>query len=285
LTLDKPALPLSGKTMLIAHVGHPTATFKAPMIYNPYFASIGLDVQVVPMGVTSDDFSTAFPAIMRMSNVHGALVTMPHKVSVLSLLDEVSATAAVAGACNAVIRLPDGRLAGDMFDGVGFVRSVLRAGQPVRGGSALVIGCGGVGSAIAASLADGGVGRLRLSDIDTDARDALARRIRHHHPALAVDVGPADPAGCDIVVNGTPLGMRPGDPMPLDTNLLEPSCFVGEVVMASETTPFLEAARARGCRVQLGIDMLFEMIPAYLDFFGYPTTSAERLRELARIAY
>jgi shikimate dehydrogenase len=62
---------------------------------------------------------------------------------------------------------------------------------------------------------------------------------------------------------------------------IAPTAFVAEVVMRTEITPFLAAARTRGCRVQVGTDMLFEMIPAYLEFFGFPTTTAERLRELA----
>ncbi len=69
--------------------------------------------------------------------------------------------------------------------------------------------------------------------------------------------------------------------MPTDPSRLAPEAFVGEVVMASEVTPFLAAARARGCRTQVGLDMLFEMIPAYLEFFGFPTTTPERLRALA----
>jgi shikimate dehydrogenase len=64
-------------------------------------------------------------------------------------------------------------------------------------------------------------------------------------------------------------------------NRLDANTFVGEVVMAQEMTAFLAAAKARGCRTQIGKDMLFEQIPAYLEYFDLPSTSAERLRELA----
>jgi shikimate dehydrogenase len=87
------------------------------------------------------------------------------------------------------------------------------------------------------------------------------------------------------VVNATPLGMNPGDPLPVDMDRLAPRSFVGEVVMKTEMTAFLGAAQARGCRVQVGADMLFEMIPAYLEFFGYPTTTADTLRSVARLEY
>jgi shikimate dehydrogenase len=75
--------------------------------------------------------------------------------------------------------------------------------------------------------------------------------------------------------------MEPGDALPLDVSRLNASTFVGEVVMRERITAFLAAAQARGCRVQVGTDMLFEQIPAYLAFFGLPVTSPERLRELA----
>ena len=79
--------------------------------------------------------------------------------------------------------------------------------------------------------------------------------------------------------------MKPGDPMPIDVSRLSPSTFVGEVVLKAETTAFLAAAKARGCPTQVGVDMLFEQIPAYLEFFGFPTTTADELREVAQIKY
>jgi shikimate dehydrogenase len=79
--------------------------------------------------------------------------------------------------------------------------------------------------------------------------------------------------------------MNPGDPLPIDIDRLEARTFVGEVVMRSETTAFLAAAQSRGCRVQVGSDMLFEMIPAYLEFFGFPSTTADRLRQVAQLEY
>lgn len=276
---------IDGKTRLIAHLGYPTESFKAPMIYNPYFAQIGLNAAVVPMGVKAEDFEAAFRAIFRFSNIHGALITMPHKVTTLALLDEMSTTVKVAGACNAVVMRPDGSLFGDMFDGEGFVRGLLRKGCPIAGARALVVGAGGVGCAIAASLAQAGVAGLGLFDPHASMMDGLAVRLRTHYPKLAVTIGSNDPAGYDIVVNATPLGMKAGDPLPMDAARIAPTTFVGEVVMKQEITPFLAAVQARGCRYQIGTDMLFEQIPAYLEFFGFPSTTPDHLRELAQVNY
>ncbi len=276
---------INGSTEIIAHVGYPTHAFKAPMIYNPYFEQTGINAVVVPMGVKADDYAGVLASLFTLTNIRGALITMPHKVTTTGLVDELTPTALVAGACNAVRLRADGSLLGDMFDGAGFVRGVVRKGLQLRGARVLVVGSGGVGCAIAASLAAEGIAAIGLFDTNTASAEGLAARLRRHYPALQVVTGSNDPAGYDLVVNGTPLGMNEGDPLPLDVTRLAPGTFVGEVVMKTEMTAFLSAARARGCPVQVGSDMLFEQIPAYLEFFGFPTTTPEHLRSVARLSY
>jgi len=276
---------LNGATQIIAHVGYPTTTFKSPMIYNPWFEKCGINAAVVPLGVRSEDFARAFPEICRFANFHGALITMPHKIAVIGLIDNVSTAVKVAGSCNAVRRDKDGRLVGDMFDGEGFVRGMARHGRSLKGAKVLVVGSGGVGSAIAASSAAAGAAEIGLYDVSAPAMEALAGRLRQNYPGLAVSLGSNDPTGFDVVVNATPLGMKAGDPMPVDVARLKPSTYVGEVVMKQETTAFLAAARARGCETQVGIDMLFEQVPAYLEFFGFPTATARELRAVAKVDY
>src|SRR6266498_824880 len=252
---------ISGKTTLIAHIGYPTEAFKAPLIYNPWFDAHGIDATVVPMGVKADHYADVLKSIFRLQNIRGALVTMPHKVTTVALVDDTTTTVKIAGSCNAILKRPDGTLLGDMFDGVGFVRGLRRKGFKLDGARCLVIGAGGVGSAIAASLAEAGVAAIALFDLDTQSAQGLAARLTKHYPALDVDIRSNNPAGYDLVVNGTPLGMK------------------------QEITPMLAAAQARGCCTQIGTDMLFEMIPAYLEFFGFGTTTPEELRKVAKVAY
>jgi shikimate dehydrogenase len=276
---------INGHTELIAHIGYPTHTFKSPMIYNPYFEQAGINAVVVPFGCRADDFPALLKSLFSLSNIRGALITMPHKVSTVALLDDVTPTVKVAGACNAVRRDADGRLVGDMFDGAGFVRGVQRKGLVLQGARVLVVGCGGVGSAIAASLAGAGIGAIALYDVNALSAKALGERLNASYPGIEVRTGGNDPAGFDLVVNATPMGMNEGDPLPMDVSRLQAHTFVGEVVMRAEMTAFLSAAQARGCRVQIGSDMLFEQIPAYLEYFGLPTTTAEVLRSAARLSY
>ena len=274
---------ISGRTAVIAHLGYPTESFTAPMIYNPWFDRRGIDAVVVPMGVGADDYASFLPLLFRLSNIRGALVTMPHKVTTVALLDETSLAVKIAGSCNAILRRPDGSLYGDMFDGEGFTRGAKRKGFDFTGADCLVVGAGGVGSAIAAAIAAQQPRALAVFDTRRQAAERLAARLRRYYPDLAVELRDNDPAGYHLVVNATPLGMRPDDALPFDPQRLDPATFVGEVVLSTEMTPLLRAAAARGCRYQIGTDMLFEQIPAYLKFFGYGETTPDELRQSARI--
>ena len=276
---------ITGRTKVIVHLGYPTESFKAPMIYNPWFEMKGIQAVVVPIGVEPPNYPDVMKALFRTTNVLGALVTMPHKVTTTHLVDEMTTTAKIAGACNAILRRPDGTLLGDMFDGAGFVRGVERKGKRIAGARGLVVGCGGVGSAIAASLAAAGLSAIGLYDPAAASAEALGERLRTHYPELQVATGSNDPSGYDIVVNATPLGMKPDDKMPFDITRITSSTFVGEVVMKEEFTPLLRAAMAKGCTVQVGTDMLFEQIPAYLEFFGFGTSTPEELRRVATLEY
>lgn len=274
---------ISGKTTLIAHLGYPTFAFKAPLIYNPWFDKHDIDAVVVPMGVKPEEYREFFPLLFKMSNIRGALVTMPHKVTTTELVDELTPIAKVAGASNAVLLREDGSLLGDQFDGAGFARGVARKGFDVTGRRALVVGNGGVGSPIAASLVAGGLAEIGLFDPNIASSEALAGRLTEHYPDTKVAVGSKDPDGYDLVVNATPLGMNDGDPLPVDVDRIAPGTFVADVVMKQTITPFLQAALDKGCPIQVGSDMLYEQIPAYLEFFGFGTTTPEELREVSLI--
>jgi shikimate dehydrogenase len=274
---------IRGTTRLIAHLGHPIDPVKAPMIYNPFFEHHGIDAVVVPMGVDVPDYERVFRALFRLTNIAGAIVTMPHKMTTVSFLDAYSDAVRIAGSCNAVVRRPDGTLYGDMFDGTGFVRSLQRKGFNCGGAKCLIVGAGGVGSAIAAALAAAGAASITLHDTGAGTAEGLMARLRVQYRDVQVRTGAPVAAGYDLVVNATPLGMQPTDPLPIDVSHLAASTFVGEVVMKQDVTPLLRMAQARGCTTQLGTDMLFEQIPLYLEFFGLGSARPDELRALARL--
>jgi shikimate dehydrogenase len=260
---------IDGDTEIIAHVGYPTHTFRSPTIYNPWFERHHVNALVVPMGVRAEDFTEFFRSLFKITNVRGALITMPHKISTMSLVDEVSPAAAVAGATNAVVVRQDGTLLADQFDGTGFVRSLIGKGFEPTGKRALVLGNGGVGSAIAASLAAAGIAEIGLSDVSEHASHQLGERIIEHFPEIVASVVSTDPDDYDLVVNATPAGMKHDDPLPVDVARIRRGAFVADVVLAPDKTPFLQAAETRGCVVQTGSEMLAAMVPACLEFFGF----------------
>lgn len=227
------------------------------------------------MSARAEGYPELFRSLFSLTNLRGALVTMPHKVTTMELVDEVSPAAAIAGATNAVVKREDGSLLADQFDGAGFVRALVRKGFDPGGKRVLIVGSGGVGSAIAASLAAAQVNELSLVNRRSASAEALSRRLEAHYPAVNTSLGSRDPRGFDLIVNATSLGVRANDPLPLELHGVESSTFVADVVNKPGLTPFLMSARDRGCAVQVGRDMLLEMVPAYLAFFGYEGATAE----------
>ena len=274
---------ISGQTQIIAHIGVPTEGFISPMIYNPWFEAKGIDTVVIPFGCEEKDYHGFLKSVFRLRNIVGALITMPHKIETVKLVDQISTTAKICGACNAVRKHSDGKLIGDMFDGEGFTQGVLSMGRSIKGKNALVLGNGGAGSAIAASLAQKDLKKLGLFDIKTRASELLASKLRKYYPQLDIEPACKDPRGWDIIVNATPAGMKKNDPLPIDLNVISSSTLVGDAVLHKYETNFIRKAKQKGCPTQTGIQMLFHQIPSYLDFFGFPAATPEELRAVAKI--
>jgi len=268
---------IRGTTQLFPVVGSPVAQVKAPMLYNALFTKHGMDAAVVPMEIAPEVYNQVFPALFKIANIPGAMVTIPHKTATVALLDDCSKAVRIAGACNAVVRRSDGTLYGELFDGIGFVHAVERHEFSVKGTRCLVVGTGGAGAAIAAALVATGANTIRLHDVRPGQAEAVAHHIRTFYPDADIDVGQPTLAGFGLIVNATPLGMDIDDPLPIDVTQIEPHMVIAEIVMKREITPMLSAALARGCRIVLGREMLQEQLALYLDFFGLtPTGSNQR---------
>ena len=259
---------IKGTTRLIGHLGYPTESFKAPMIYNPYFERYDIDAVVVPMGCKPEDYAAFLKLVFKLSNIHGALVTMPHKVTTIPLLDEVMTTAKVAGACNAIRLGPNGTLVGDMFDGVGLLGAVRSLGIELPGLRVGLIGAGGAGSAIGFALAESGVASLRILDADRERAEGLARRVSEADAQVASSSGPFAPGDVDLLINATPVGMAPDDGAPIDVGALTAATSVVDIV-TKPTPPLLAAAVAAGCRHVGGAAMVAAQTEAILAFLFF----------------
>ncbi|WP_211163011.1 shikimate dehydrogenase family protein [Aromatoleum diolicum] len=273
-------LSITGSTLLYPVIGYPVGQVKAPMLFNKVFAASGIDAACVPMEIAPVDLTRVGPALFAVRNVRGAMVTIPHKPTCVDFLDEASPAVRAAGACNAIVKRADGSLFGELFDGVGFVRGLKRAGIDPAGMRCLVVGSGGVGAAIAVALADASAAALGINDVNSVSAARLAERLPAYTACREAFVATNDPQGFDLVVNATPLGLNETDPLPVPVERLASATVVADVVMKTDFTPLLRAAQARGCTIHMGREMFIEMAPLYLSLFGYDGYTSEGIRKL-----
>lgn len=256
----------SGATRVIFIVGDPIAQVKSPASMTRTLRAQGRDVVVVPAHVAPADLTEWATTVLRMRNVDGIIVTVPHKIAAVDLCTSLTPRARSIGAVN-VLRREEGQgWHGDMCDGDGYVAGLRKAGCEPSGRRALLVGAGGAGSAIAHALVDAGVASLALHETDPGRREALAEKLRHYGFASPT-VGADDPTGHDLVINATPMGMRLGDPMPVQVTRLSADCFVGDVVTVPVITPLIEAARTRGCGTMTGAGMFDAVCERMVDFY------------------
>ena len=233
---------ITGSTRVFFVLGHPVAQVRAPEVFNPIFDAHGIDAALLPIQVTPAALPAFVQGSLQADNVGGLWVTIPHKAAILPLLSEVDAHGARAGAVNAVRRLADGTLAGALFDGLGFA---------------------------AVALADRPLALLAVNDVQPARAEALVQRLATG-AACPVQAQPlVDPAGFDVVIHATPLGMKPDDPLPFDVARLSPGATVVDILMKPAGTPLQRACDAHGLAYHPGFEMLTQQVPAYLRYFGY----------------
>ncbi|MFK1824825.1 shikimate dehydrogenase family protein [Klebsiella variicola subsp. variicola] len=253
---------VSGTTQVVAVIGHPIAQVKSPDNFNRYFAEQHMDSVMIPVDIAPDAVVDYLNALRGWQNMTGVLVTVPHKQRAAALVDELTPRARRLNAINVIRKLADGRLQGDMLDGVGF--------QPA-GKQALLSGCGGVGSAIAWGLCEAGIRQLALHDQNPTTWQRLHDLLAEAFPAVQLSALPDTLHGVDLLVNGSPAGMAGFDELPLPQALLDTlasATHVADVVTAPVMTPLLTFAAARGCRVQTGPEMALAQMTLMGQFIG-----------------
>jgi shikimate dehydrogenase len=265
----------SGTTDLYVILGDPVAQVQAPQIFNEIFRRAQRDAVMVALHVSAANLATTFAGLKHIANLRGISLAIPHKAPMLALVDQTSDMAQVVGATNAVRRNPDGRWFADMFDGMGFVNGLVGAGHPIKDRNVLLVGAGGGGSAIAAALLQQGVAQLRIADIDTARVNAFVARLAARWPGRVAVAANADPAGADLVINASPMGLRPDDPLPIDPARLDAGALVADIIMKPPETALLKAATARGNPTHRGILMFAGQIRPYAEFFGFADALAK----------
>jgi shikimate dehydrogenase len=270
---------VNGATRLYGTIGDPIRQLRMTGIMPQVFAAVGANAVWLPFEGGAPLLQLMLDGLRgRMRNLGGLTVTIPHKTTVLPLLDRVSQRAQAAGSVNMVKRDKDGALVGDIGDGRGFVLGLEAAGHKVRGASVWLVGLGGVGGAIAAALCEAGVGRLLVTELDDARADAAVARLSRFYPDVPVANVDMPPKGIHYAINATPLGLRPGDPLPFDPVMLTADVLIAEVIMSPIETPLLQRARTHGRRIHHGRHTLDHQVPIYLDWFGIDTKGIDIVR-------
>jgi len=261
---------VSGTARIIPLIGQPVGQVRSPTVFNQYAQDNGIDAVMFAVDLEPAAAADFFRGLKGWKNCPGCMVTIPHKQAALANADDATGRARRIGAANIVYRDAAGRLTADMMDGQGFVLAMAKNGVTPKGKRVVQVGGGGAGSAIADALADGGAAHLSLIEIDAGRRDRLVDTLRGAYPALELSTEPPPPEEIDILVNASPLGMKAGDSLPFPLDGIRPDTYVCDVVTKPPTTPFLEAALAKGCAVQRGNEMAEAQLPIYLDKLGFP---------------
>lgn len=256
---------LNGASRIHFIVGHPIAQVKSPVGMTQAFVDRGRNAICIPADVEPSSLAAWVEGVSGARNVDGIIVTVPHKFASFKLCATTSERSSFLRAVNVLRRNPDGSWHGDMLDGLGFVDAVRLAGYEPHGKRALLVGAGGAGSAIAHALVEAGVAQLAIHDADAARRDALIERLSALGLAT-LTAGSADPSGCDMVVNATPVGMAAGDPYPVDPAFLSADMFAGCVITAPAVSPFIQAAREHGCTTITGSDMFVCVRDRMIEF-------------------
>jgi shikimate dehydrogenase len=262
---------VSGKTAVYAILGDPVAQVGSPARFNALFRERDHDGVMVAMRIAAEDLDTGFAGLRTIGNLAGLVFTIPHKLPMVGLVDELTPNGRLVGAINAARPGPDGRWIGDMFDGRGCVAAAQASGHDLAGRAVLQVGAGGVGRAIAFAFAEAGIARLSVSDLDETRARALADDLTAAFPQIATEVAAPRVSGHDVMVNASPLGMRDTDPMPVPAGDLAAGMLVIDVILLDHPTPLLVAAAERGAATQNGHAMLAAQVGEIAKFFGVTT--------------
>lgn len=223
------------------------------------FAHHGIDARYINMEVPPENLADAV-AGLRACGFLGWNLSMPHKVSVIPLLDGLGRSASAIGAVNCVVRHDDGRFIGENTDGQGFLRSLCDLTDP-RGTNVVLFGAGGAARAIAVELVLAGIGHLtivnRSPERGRSLQKALAESLSTEATLVTWENEFEVPATTDIIINGTSIGLYDPDArLPLAINSLRAGQIVADVVFNPPQTRLLQDAAARGCRTLDGLSML-----------------------------
>lgn len=244
-------MDVSGKTKISGIFGYPIEHTLSPLMHNSAFETLGLDYCYVPFKVRPEDLPDAVRAI-RSLNLLGVNITVPHKEKVMPLLDKINKEASFIGAVNTITNT-EGTLTGYNTDGRGFLSSLAEAGITLDGKNIVIIGAGGASRAVSYYLSEKAA-TLSLFDLDKRKAEKLIGDLDQIRENVSLIENMENIGKPDIIINATPLGMKPDDPLPMNTDLISSDITVCDLVY--KKTKLLQEAEKRGANILDGSGML-----------------------------
>jgi shikimate dehydrogenase len=252
---------ISGKTKLTCIFGDPVEQTLSPPMHNAAFHALSLDMVYVPFHITAEQLPSAIHAIKSLGIV-GVNITIPHKQSVMELIDEVDDQARLIGSVNTIVNR-DGLLTGYNTDGQGYLMSLTQETDfDVHDNSVVILGAGGTARSIAYNLLKAKASRVLIANRTIENAESLRDDLRAIFPEAHIDASglkiSSELSQADLLVNTTSLGMmgKGGTAAPVDISTLPPTAVVSDIVFKPLHTPLLLEAQQRGLRIHTGLGML-----------------------------
>ena len=200
---------VDGNSRVFGVIAHPIGHVRAPTVFNPRFAKIGINNIMVPIDAPPQALKSIIKGLRNIPNFGGLAVTIPHKLEMAKMCDKLGKNARLTGAVNAIRFEKNGSLYGENFDGVGFVAGCRGNGYELLGKNILVIGAGGAARAIVVALCEAGVKTLTIANRDKSKAINLSEMLYKElgfSMANPKELHETDSSGFDMIINCTSLG-------------------------------------------------------------------------------
>lgn len=257
---------VDGRTRLYGILGHPIEQVRSPETVTFELRRRGINAILLPLHVKPDDFDAVFPQLLKLENLDGLVVTVPHKGRTRRHLERVGPLAEFSDGVSVVARSLDDQWIGEMFDGAGCVSALLKRGVTLSGKRILLLGAGGAGAAIAGAIARQKPAVLHVREPDATRSADIVAKLRAAFPRTIVSEGLSDLDAVDVLVNASPVGMLDETRMPLELDRIPAHIAVMDAIMDPDRTRLLKVAEESGCVTVYGREMLDAQISAVCDF-------------------
>jgi shikimate dehydrogenase len=269
---------INARTQLLLLLGHPVAQTVTPGFLNPIFQATGVNMAIVPMDLPPAQFVEGLSLIRHAPNIHGALLTVPHKLPAFQYIDKPSARSSALKLVNVVRRDPVSRLLiGDALDGQGFCGALSAHGLSIRDRRLLIVGCGGAGGASAWDALTQGAAVVALMDVQPERVQMLYEILAQHFGAKRVCCVAQAAGEWDVVLNTSPVGMHAQDPLPTPLEGLPAHVVLVDAITPVQPSRWLSLGQKRGYRTVNGHQFTASQMLAIARFFELPESVIEHL--------